>query len=105
MEGLWGMVLGTILSRQIFIFLFHILNSKIYSIFDPIQRDLAKLSCVNRGILYFVGHILAISITVLLGIRLGFIHIVAGLILGFLTALIDICFEESIIVSVHKNNE
>ena len=103
-EGVWGMIVSTILSRLIFNFLFYILNYKIYGVFESMQRDLEKLSNINRSILNFVGHALAISITVLLSIRLGISNAVAGLILGFLMALIDICFGNSIIGNVPKKN-
>ncbi|WP_042274554.1 hypothetical protein [Faecalimicrobium dakarense] len=105
MEGVWGMIIATILSRLIFSFLFYILNYKTCGVFESMQRDLGKLSNINRRILNFAGHALAISITVLLGIRLGISRVVAGLILGFLSALIDICFGDSIIGNVTNKNE
>lgn len=98
------MIIATILSRLIFNLLFYILNYKIYGAFESMQRDLEKLSNTNRNILNFAGHVLAISITVLLGIRLGISHVVAGLILGFLMAIIDICFGNSIIGNAPKKN-
>ena len=102
MDGVWGMIISTILSRLIFNLLFYILNYKIYGAFESMQRDLDKLSNINRNILNFAGHALAISITVLLSIRLGISNDVAGLILGFLMATIDICFGPSIIGQVPK---
>lgn len=102
MDGVWGMIISTILSRLIFNLLFYILNYKIYGAFESMQRDLDKLSNINRNILNFAGHALAISITVLLSIRLGISNDVAGLILGFLMATIDICFWNSIIGQVPK---
>ena len=76
-NGVWGMIISTILSRLIFNFLFYILNYKVFGAFESMQRDLDKLSNINRNILNLAGHALAISITVLLSIRLGISNAVA----------------------------
>lgn len=60
------------------------------------QRDLCKINKTNRRILYFMGYILAISITVNLALRLGLNNVEYGLILGFLIAIVNICFESNI---------
>lgn len=96
MEGLWIMIITTILSRLIFSFLLHLLNYKIIGVFDSMQSDLAKLSNRNRRIIYFAGHGLAMAITVLIWVKFGISYVLTGIILGFGSALVDICFGDSI---------
>lgn len=55
MEGVWVMTIGTIFSKLIFSFLFHILNYKICGVLESMQSDLGKLSNTNRCIIYFTG--------------------------------------------------
>lgn len=97
MNDLWIMVISTILSRGIFSFLFYIFNYKVCGIFNSLQSDLAKLSRTNRRILNLTGHFLSIVVAVLIGVRLDFDRVVVGLMLGFLSALVDICFGDTII--------
>lgn len=86
----------TILSCIVFSFLLHNFNQRIWGIFISMQRDLGKINKTNRRILYFMGDILAISITVNLAFRLGLSNVEYGLILGFLIAIVNICFESDI---------
>lgn len=90
-------VITIFLSGIFFKFLLHNFNHRIYGIFMSMQRDLDKISKTNRCILYFLGFILAISITVNLALRLEISNVEYGLILGFLIAIVDICFESNTI--------
>lgn len=85
-------VITTILSCMFFGFLLHIFNQRICGIFISIQRDLGKINKTNRCILYFMGYILAISITVNLAFCLRLSNVEYGLILGFLIAVVNTCF-------------
>ena len=57
------------------------------------QRDLGKISKVNRLILYFIGQILSVSLTIIFALRFELSNIVYGVFLGFLIALVNVCFE------------
>ncbi len=106
MEGLWIMIIATVLSSATFSFLFYILNYRICGVFEPMQRDLGSLSNVNRRILSFAGYVLVILITAFLKVSLGVSSIICGLILGFLGSIIDTCFRNNIIeIITNKNNE
>lgn len=96
----------TILSCMIFSFLLHNFNKRVWGIFISMQRDLGKINKINRRILYFMGYILSISITVKLVLRLGLSNVEYGLILGFLMAIVNICFESNIKKdTIKKDNE
>ncbi|MGL5379201.1 hypothetical protein [Clostridium sp.] len=86
-------IVATVLSGIIFGLLLNGFNNNILGIFVPMQRDLAKISKVNRVILYFVGQILSVSITIIFVLRFEFSNIVYGAFLGFLIALVNVCFE------------
>ncbi|WP_297133597.1 hypothetical protein [Terrisporobacter sp.] len=106
MENLWGIIIATVLSSATFSFLFYILNYRICGIFEPIQRDLEKLSNTSRRILSFAGYVLVILITAFLKVSLGISSLICGLILGFLGTIIDTCFRNNIIeIITKKNNE
>ncbi len=85
-------IITTILSCMVFGFLLHNFNQRIWGIFISIQRDLGKINKTNRRILYFMGYILAISIAVNLAFCLRLSNVEYGLILGFLIAIVNICF-------------
>lgn len=105
MDGLGKVIIATLLSSATFSSLFYILNHRIYAIFEPMQRDLDKLSNINRSILSFIGYILSILITVFLRVSPGVSSITCGLILGFLLALIDTCFRNNIVENIMKKNK
>lgn len=95
MEGVWSTIAGTILSGLICKFLLNILNNRIGVIFNPIQEDLGKLTNKTRNILNFLGVFLSISITVLLYLRFEINHFEAGLVLGALQSVKDMCFKNN----------
>lgn len=92
----------TILSCIVFSFLLHNFNQRICGLFISMQKDLDKINKINRRILYFMGHMLSISISVNLALRLKLSSIEYGLILGFLIAIVNICFESNIKKYYHK---
>ncbi len=103
MAGLVKSIIVTFLSGIFFSFLLHILNQKIYAIFDSIQRDLNKLCNINRRILNFICYLSAILISVLFRIILNFNDVIQAFILGFLLAIIDTCFRNNIIENSINN--
>ncbi|MGL5711942.1 MAG: hypothetical protein ACRCX2_02910 [Paraclostridium sp.] len=92
MEG----IIVTIFSALISSFLLHIFNQK-RGIFVSIQNYLRNLSRTNRGILNFVGYLLAILISVFFRISFDINTVMWCAILGFLMAIIDTCFGDNII--------
>ena len=104
-EGLGASIIATLLSALIFSFLLHTLNSRVWGVFIPMQRDLGNLSNTNRLILSFAGYVLAILITTFFRVSLGISGVVSGLVLGFLGALIDTCFRDNIIENITKENK
>ncbi|MCR8746839.1 hypothetical protein [Romboutsia lituseburensis] len=99
------MVITTLLSSVISSLLLYILNTRIWGIFKPIQRDLSSLSNLTRRILSFAGFLLAIFITIFLRISLNISGAGSGLILGFLGSIVDTCFRNNIIENNLENNE
>ena len=78
-------------------FAISILNNNMWSVFNVIRKDLNKLTNKTRGILSFLGFILAILITVVLKIVLNINSFENGLVLGFLLAIKDTCFKYDIV--------
>ena len=71
MDGVVSTIIGVALSNLICSFLLNILNNNMWSVFNVIRKDLNKLTNKTRGILSFLGFILAILITVVLKIVLN----------------------------------
>ena len=74
-----------------------LLNYNLWSEYNVIRKDLNKLTNKTRGILSFLGFILAILITVVLKIVLNINSFENGLVLGFLLAIKDTCFKYDIV--------
>lgn len=98
-------VITTLLSSAISSFLLYILNTRIWGIFKPIQRDLSSLSNLTRRILNFAGFLLAIFITIFLRTSLNISVAESGLILGFFGSIVDTCFRNNIIENNLENTE
>ncbi len=105
MENLGVSIIATLLSGVIFSFLLHILNDKILGIFVPMQRDLGKLSNINKRILNFALNVLAVLISVFLRVSLDIDAFLSGLILGFMISIVDTCFRNNIIDNITKQNK
>ena len=100
MDGVVSTIIGIALSNLICSFLLNILNKNMWSVFNVIRKDLNKLTNKTRGILSFLGFILAIFIAVMLKIVLNINSFENGLVLGFLLAVKDTCFKYNIVENV-----
>ena len=100
MDGVVSTIIGIALSHLICSFLLNILNNNMWSVFNVIRKDLNKLTNKTRGILSFLGFILAILITVVLNIVLNINSFEEGLVLVFLLVIKDTYFKYDIVENV-----